>query len=101
MNPNGYKTRKITYKKIRKELYAMSCGICPICGKKIQNKDPSNKSTYMTIDHIIPKSKGGTRKYCNIRPMCERCNRNRGTIDTRYYLDYKSAIKKEFNSKDI
>ena len=93
MNPNGYKTRRITYKKVRKELYAMSGGFCPVCGRRIQNKNPSDKASYMTVDHIVPKSKGGTRKYYNIRPMCERCNRLRGTIDTRYFVDYKSAIK--------
>ena len=75
----------------------MSGGICPVCGRKIQNKNPSDKQSYMTVDHIIPKSKGGTRNYSNIRPMCEKCNRLRGTIDTRYYLDYKSAITKNIN----
>lgn len=89
----GYKTKRITYKKIRRDLYAMSCGVCPVCGKKIQNRNPNNKKTYMTVDHIIPKSKGGTRNYYNIRPMCEECNRLRGTIDTRYVVDYKSLIK--------
>ena len=99
MNPNGYKLRRITYKKVRKDLFAMSGGVCPICGRKIQNKDPSDKKTYMTVDHIIPKSKGGTRKFNNIRPLCERCNRLRGTIDTRYMIDYKSVINSKQNKQ--
>lgn len=92
MNPNGHKARRITYKKVRKNLYAISGGVCPVCGEKIQNKNPSDRKTYMTVDHIIPKSKGGTRKIYNIRPMCAKCNRLRGTIDTRYLSDYRSFI---------
>lgn len=32
----------------------------------------------MTIDHIIPKSKGGTNDIENLRPMCNTCNLKKG-----------------------
>lgn len=31
-----------------------------------------------TIDHYIPKSKGGEDKFKNYRLACARCNRNKG-----------------------
>lgn len=32
----------------------------------------------MTVDHIHPKSKGGTRALHNMQPMCEPCNTKKG-----------------------
>lgn len=32
----------------------------------------------MTVDHIIPKSKGGPMTLENLRPMCSRCNMKLG-----------------------
>lgn len=32
----------------------------------------------MTIDHIIPKSKGGESSLTNYQPMCQHCNARKG-----------------------
>lgn len=32
----------------------------------------------MTVDHIIPKSKGGPDKLANYQPMCDKCNTKKG-----------------------
>ncbi|WP_442945093.1 HNH endonuclease [Nostoc sp.] len=32
----------------------------------------------MTIDHYIPRSKGGSNELSNLRPSCSRCNSLRG-----------------------
>lgn len=44
---------------------------CQRCGKK----EPEVK---MTIDHIIPLSKGGTNYIENIQPLCMACNVRKG-----------------------
>lgn len=28
----------------------------------------------MTVDHIFPKSKGGSNRLCNLQTMCTKCN---------------------------
>jgi len=34
----------------------------------------------MTVDHIKPKSKGGTDELVNLQPMCLRCNQKKKDI---------------------
>ena len=37
-----------------------------------------------TIDHVIPKSKGGRDHVDNYQPMCKKCNNDKGSFDTDY-----------------
>jgi 5-methylcytosine-specific restriction endonuclease McrA len=48
---------------------------CLRCGRKVK----------LTIDHIIPLSKGGSNTIDNIQPLCGHCNPSKGakTIDYR------------------
>ena len=36
------------------------------------------KEVMMTVDHIIPKSRGGPDKVSNLQPMCSTCNGEKG-----------------------
>ena len=45
---------------------------CPYCGKPITTQDD------LTIDHIIPKSLGGTDNIRNLQPMHQKCNSRKG-----------------------
>jgi 5-methylcytosine-specific restriction endonuclease McrA len=45
----------------------------------------------ITIDHIIPKSKGGSNHLSNLRPMCYECNRRRGNKDDDHEFQSKQS----------
>ncbi len=45
--------------------------ICGYCGKVIEDGD-------VTLDHIIPVSKGGTDKMSNMVLSCSKCNGRKG-----------------------
>jgi len=65
--------------------------ICTSCGVKCvhPNKDNYNQSNAATLDHIIPKSKGGSHTYDNVTLLCRSCN----TIKSdKILLDYKRNI---------
>lgn len=38
----------------------------------------------MSVDHVIPLSKGGTNYISNIQPLCLKCNLEKGVDDTDY-----------------
>lgn len=85
------KSRNPTRKEIRMLLYTQCGGVCPECGCKMQNKHRRNQDTYMTLDHIIPKSKGGKRNLENLRPLCRKCNNKRGNAPISGLKYYKAS----------
>lgn len=46
-------------------------GVCQYCGKKM----PLGK---LTVDHVVPKSRGGQTCYENLVTCCAACNRRKG-----------------------
>lgn len=70
-----------TLKKVRLDLYDKQGGRCfwcskalvlPVAGHSVQKDDTA------TMDHLIPKSKGGRNFKSNFVVACAGCNRTRG-----------------------
>lgn len=51
--------------------------ICPACHEK----------AVLTVDHVVPLSKGGSNTIDNIQPLCGKCNRSK----RRKTIDYRSS----------
>lgn len=64
-----------------KYLYQRLKGVCQICGDRFPIKK-------MTIEHIEPKSLGGSNEWFNITMTCKSCNSKKGTIFP--YKDFKN-----------
>ena len=63
---------------------------CLYCNKRLTNKN-------VTVDHIVPISKGGNNTQVNMIVCCKKCNNERGDMSYKNYmkskgLDYKKYI---------
>jgi len=54
--------------------------ICCYCAKDIIYR------TDLTVEHLVPKSKGGNNSPENKRPCCVRCNNARNNYSLRYWI---------------
>ncbi len=52
----------------RKNILLRDNNTCQYCGKK----------SHLTIDHIMPRSRGGRDAWTNVVVACQRCNHNKG-----------------------
>ncbi len=62
-------------------------GECHYCAKKFEKKD-------LTMDHIVPLSRGGKSTKGNLVVACEPCN-----SDKKYYTAAELILKNQMNSK--
>ena len=89
--PNG--NRGISKKQWRKiDIFSASRWKCIYCNKEVffYQERPNTKLPHnmATIDHIIPKSKGGTDKKSNLVCACIECNHASSDMD--YFAFYQT-----------
>ena len=63
---------------------------CSICGCSL-DKTTATRDDSFTVDHVTPKSRGGTEESQNKRPCCRRCNLLKGSLTWSIELDYLIA----------
>ncbi len=75
---------KLTKQEIRQKVWKKAGGNCAHCGNRVYGTK--------TVDHVIPKSIGGTNCIQNLMPTCVRCNGSRGSrwVNIRKYYKYAS-----------
>lgn len=66
---------------IRYEVLKRAKGLCALCGASITN-------TPIDVDHIIPRTKGGSNDISNLQALCDQCNRSKGNRDKTDFRTY-------------
>ena len=70
-----------------------TCQFCGLVGWELRIKGPSARNAcytfptkidgvWLSIDHIVPRSRGGTSERTNLRVLCTTCNTRRGAPQT-------------------
>lgn len=72
---------------------------CCWCGKPMQ-RERSALDNYETIEHLIPKSKGGTDNIKNLALAHYKCNQARGTEDREPLLRAPAPIAAQIVAHD-
>ena len=76
----------------KRRIYELQNGLCAYCGRHRNIK-------YMTIDHIIPISKGGTDEISNLQCTCKACNNLKEDMFPSEFTDFIRHILR--NSMEI
>ena len=72
---------------------------CYLCGRTMLFNPRDNASPlYATLEHVIPRSKGGQKTWDNIKLSCRECNSDKSHMDLEEYLDY--LITKETENRE-
>lgn len=54
-------------------------GTCPGCGRDRKDIQPiRGRRSGITIDRVVPLSRGGTNDILNLQPLCHSCNSQKG-----------------------
>lgn len=78
----------VGYGKIDKKhiLYGQQEGKCKGCGQNFEYR-------HMTLDHLVPKDKGGADDIENLQLLCGHCNSVQGNRDMAYLLSRLKELK--------
>jgi 5-methylcytosine-specific restriction endonuclease McrA len=52
-------------------------GVCALCGCVVTLE--TNAKNQASVDHVIPRSAGGSEEFSNLQLLCRECNQNKGS----------------------
>ena len=79
--------------KIKSEIYKRNNYTCYICGDKVNKYTGHNNINFATIDHFLPKARGGYSNEDNLKCCCRFCNALKA--NTLYNKNLAIYIRKE------
>lgn len=81
-------------------LFRQQKGVCAICGEPMgfQQRHGENAAT---LDHIVPKSKGGGNALINLRAAHKRCNARRAASMDDIFIEAAGMRALRWNVKEL
>jgi hypothetical protein len=89
--PFGDSTNDAVRGSVRYEVLKRAGGRCELCGESARN-------VQIDVDHIIPRSKGGSNDATNLQALCRTCNaQKRDRDDTDFHALHKAYEHRDDN----
>ena len=83
-----------------RRLFRQQNGLCAICGSQM-GWGFTTGPEMATLDHILPRSKGGSGKIANLRAVHRRCNEERGNDTSDVFIVHNGLIALRWNIKEL
>ena len=86
MDEQQFKVEKSKARKLRQSQWwkeKIQAGICHYCGGRFPPEE-------LTMDHIVPISRGGKSKRGNLVPSCKKCN-----VNKKYYTTAEIILREK------
>lgn len=80
--------------KLKAAVYNKCNHRCAYCGIEMTSKE-------CTVDHVLPKSKGGKDNYDNLLPSCKTCNHSKGSYTLNRFRRMLSKMFKELGKNPL
>jgi 5-methylcytosine-specific restriction protein A len=68
-------------------------GVCYYCGRRVPPKE-------LTMDHVVPISRGGKSTKSNVVPVCKECNNKKKHLLPMEWEDYLERIGFYFKDRE-
>ncbi|MCX7914507.1 MAG: HNH endonuclease [Thermodesulfovibrionales bacterium] len=93
----NYKKERRNARRLRKTTWwrrKLSKGRCYYCNNYCHPKE-------LTMDHVIPLSRGGKSERLNIVPSCKECNNNKKYLLPIEWKEYLNSLQQEQHKDQI
>lgn len=80
----------------RHKRFKKQAGLCAYCVIPMV-LEPENSKRSATLDHVIPRSRGGDHHWENVVCACLTCNREKGDLTSDEYLALRISLGKTTN----
>ena len=71
--------------KKRRRIFDRDGNRCLKCSFTPSDLPRSNRTNWLTLDHVVPKSKGGSNSDENLQTLCRICNHEKGNKNCNDY----------------